>query len=417
MAIDPRIALQVQPLQLPDFNALAQQRLANTQSIMAFTQQQQQQRDQNAMRALYSGATDPNTGAINYKKLTSGLAQMGRGDLIPDIQAHQADLEAKQAAAQKAQLEIAHTKLTDLVTSIARVNNAQQGISLAQKYIQEGSLDPQKGEAIIAQINAHPEAWKGKQRDLLMSTLDAKDQVSQQLEGDRFKYQQKHDTDVLNVEKRGQDIGAATTRRGQDISAATAAADRRQRASDNAADRNLKAQLEGPNGKPLTEAQSNAVLYAARMKNADRILAGLEKGGTRSTGHIKNAVGDVLGIVPLGVGDKLHDMSDSAFNVFPTALGGPNSNQQSLDQAQRDFINATLRRESGASISPSEFASARRQYFPQAGDTKEVAQQKQRNRAIAIAGIRNAAGPGASQVDSIANTGSGGVDKSNPLLK
>ncbi len=51
-----------------------------------------------------------------------------------------------------------------------------------------------------------------------------------------------------------------------------------------------------------------------------------------------------------------------------------------VEQAQRDFINATLRRESGAAIADSEFENAQKQYFPQLGDTKEVVKQKQRNR-------------------------------------
>jgi len=49
---------------------------------------------------------------------------------------------------------------------------------------------------------------------------------------------------------------------------------------------------------------------------------------------------------------------------------------QQFSQAQRDFINATLRRESGAAISESEFENARQQYFPQPGEPKEVVEQK-----------------------------------------
>ncbi len=58
-----------------------------------------------------------------------------------------------------------------------------------------------------------------------------------------------------------------------------------------------------------------------------------------------------------------------------------------IEQAQRDFINATLRRESGAAIAPSEFENAQLQYFPQPGDTAEVVKQKQRNREMQFAKI------------------------------
>lgn len=65
---------------------------------------------------------------------------------------------------------------------------------------------------------------------------------------------------------------------------------------------------------------------------------------------------------------------------------------QQLEQAQRDFINANLRRESGAAISPSEFADARRQYFPQPGDTSEVLEQKRRNRITVMENLNRESG-------------------------
>lgn len=67
--------------------------------------------------------------------------------------------------------------------------------------------------------------------------------------------------------------------------------------------------------------------------------------------------------------------------------------RQMAEQAQRDFVNAILRRESGAAIAPSEFDNATRQYFPQPGDTPAVIEQKRRNREIAIQGVARAAGP------------------------
>lgn len=65
---------------------------------------------------------------------------------------------------------------------------------------------------------------------------------------------------------------------------------------------------------------------------------------------------------------------------------------QKYDQAARDFINATLRRESGAAISASEFDNAYKQYLPRPGDTKEVLAQKQKNRQATIASIAGGGG-------------------------
>lgn len=66
---------------------------------------------------------------------------------------------------------------------------------------------------------------------------------------------------------------------------------------------------------------------------------------------------------------------------------------QNFDQARRDFINAQLRRESGAVISAEEFDNANKQYFPQPGDTKEVLEQKRRNRQTVMDGMKRSAGP------------------------
>jgi hypothetical protein len=68
------------------------------------------------------------------------------------------------------------------------------------------------------------------------------------------------------------------------------------------------------------------------------------------------------------------------------------SEQQKVEQAKREFINAQLRRESGANISPGEFDSANLQYFPQPGDKPDVLEQKARSRALAIKNMRGAAG-------------------------
>lgn len=60
---------------------------------------------------------------------------------------------------------------------------------------------------------------------------------------------------------------------------------------------------------------------------------------------------------------------------------------QQITQAQRDFINAVLRRESGAAISPQEFENAALQYFPQPGDDPETIQQKLANQRTQLEAI------------------------------
>ena len=121
--------------------------------------------------------------------------------------------------------------------------------------------------------------------------------------------------------------------------------------------------------KTPTEGQANAALYSRRMELANDVLSKPEI--TRAS---MSRAESVIGGLPL-VGNNL-----------------VSSEYQQAEQAQRDFINATLRRESGAAISESEFGNARKQYFPQPGDGIAVLTQKATNRRTAIEGIKAAAG-------------------------
>jgi len=92
-----------------------------------------------------------------------------------------------------------------------------------------------------------------------------------------------------------------------------------------------------------------------------------------------------------GMGTDLWEKLKSNVPLFGNALVDPK--YQRYDQARRNFVNAVLRRESGAVISDAEFENANIQYFPQFGDTEETLSQKQRNRQTTMEGIRMGAGP------------------------
>jgi hypothetical protein len=144
--------------------------------------------------------------------------------------------------------------------------------------------------------------------------------------------------------------------------------------------------------KPLTESQGNATAYGMRMAEANKILTDLEKKGVTNTGIFRSAVGGTVGLTPF-IGDKLQEATNALINPLPTFLGGPSAQQQQVDQARRNFITAVLRKESGASISPSEFANEEKKYFPQTGDTDTVIKQKQDARELAIKAMGIQAGP------------------------
>lgn len=121
------------------------------------------------------------------------------------------------------------------------------------------------------------------------------------------------------------------------------------------------------NKAPLNDVQSKALQFGTRMQAAGSVLDSLAAKGVDQPGLIKRAA--------------------DAVGLGGAANWTQSGEQQQVEQAQRDFINAVLRRESGAAIADSEFANARQQYFPQVGDSPEVIAQKRKNREIATAGV------------------------------
>jgi len=163
---------------------------------------------------------------------------------------------------------------------------------------------------------------------------------------------------------------------------------RAQQAADAAELRKVLAESARSN-KPLTEFQGRNLLFGARMIQADKALLGLE---------------DKISTVGLAAKQGLQNVplvGGMAGAVANTMLS---DSQQRVEQAQRDFVNAVLRQESGAVINKEEFDNARKQYFPQPGDGKDVIEQKRKNRQIAIQAFRMLAGPGAEQMDQLTQT-------------
>lgn len=162
----------------------------------------------------------------------------------------------------------------------------------------------------------------------------------------------------------------------------------------------------------LTESQGNATAFGMRMSEAHSVLKNLESKGETGTGVIGGTVGGVVGLVPW-IGDKLTAGVDNIFNVLPGVLGGYSPEQQQVLNGRINFITAVLRKESGASIQPSEFATAERLYFPKPGDSDVVIKQKQRARELAIEAMKIQAGPGAKNIGTSTRSPSAPVG-SNP---
>ena len=107
--------------------------------------------------------------------------------------------------------------------------------------------------------------------------------------------------------------------------------------------------------KPPTEAQAKAKSFADRMAQAQSVLSDLES---------------------KAIANEEGGYHSGQFKIDSLPERAKSEARKKYEQAQRSFINATLRRESGAVISDAEAEEAARQYFPQPGDPVDVLKQK-----------------------------------------
>jgi hypothetical protein len=117
--------------------------------------------------------------------------------------------------------------------------------------------------------------------------------------------------------------------------------------------------------KPPTKEQSDSYGFATRIVRDMPVLQDQTKIDAGSSGFNR-----AISNVPFGYGNQW-----------------AGKDYQQITQAQRDFINAVLRRESGAAISPQEFDNAALQYFPQPGDDPDTVSQKLANQRTQLEAI------------------------------
>lgn len=330
--------------------------------------------DSNKLRGVVSGFTSDRNGN-QQKLLQSGHLKEAEDYGKGTREADKANLEAK-----KAEIE-GHMKKFELSGQI--MAGVRDQATWDQARAQTAQLF---GPDAAAQMPAvyDPQLVESKRQQAMpvKEQLAAEHQkLADALAERKFGYEQTNDAANRGVTVRGQNMTASTAAAGR------AQADRHF----NATQENGKTQvlqsdsgpllvntktgsgraITGPDGevlagvtKPLNDSQSKALLFGTRMQEADKVLNQLAAKGVSTS---------VPGSRAPGIGGII-----TAFS---------SDEQQQLDQAKRDFMTATLRRESGASISPGEFDTADKQYFPQVGDSPGVIAQKARNRQLALNGV------------------------------
>lgn len=126
-----------------------------------------------------------------------------------------------------------------------------------------------------------------------------------------------------------------------------------------------------PPPKAPTQEQVVAGTYANKIQDAEDVLG---KYGAGSPFEPPSTKEQFKADIPF-IGNQLIDEATQSYKV-----------------AERSFIEAWLRKTSGAVISPSEFEQAHKQYIPQRGDSDPVLEQKRQARQRVLQGMKQGAG-------------------------
>jgi hypothetical protein len=360
--IDASIPLAVRLPQIRDpmevyGNALALQSAQQRNALVARQMQADEEArasamaDEAAMREyLRMGGGERNLNALANRPRAFAAEQKR----IIDAEKERAETDSKRAT----------TRKTDSETRIKQAERAAQMLRSANDQatwtLVRDAIGREAGPDVLANI---PQQFNRQMRDaMLQATLTEAERLRDETT--------RRSQDMTDARTRSEGAAnRAVTIRGQDKLDA--------RAREEGA-LNRAAQAGKVNEKPPTEGQAKAVLFGSRMTEADKVIRDLSGRGVMTGSLIKQGV-ESIPLIGGGLGMVANTTVASA-------------DQQQVEQAQRDFINAVLRRESGAVIADSEFANARQQYFPQPGDSPAVIAQKARNRQTAIEGMKVEAG-------------------------
>lgn len=410
--------------------------LAGQQELqqMQIQQARQTQDQERTLADLYKGNVGAD-GTINRQGMFTAAAERGLGAKIPAMQkqfadADKATADVKHVGAQtgelewktaKGKIEASGAALSSLLTNPNTTHD--EVIQTMVGLVNRGIVTPEQGQQAIRELPGDPVRLRQYLVQKGMEVMEAGKRMEmmapKRTEVNDGKTTQFVDTNpytnpqgpapIRMQTTPGQDQSNATQVRGQNLVNARAVD------ANGIAQTSARTQVvEGPDGfmlidkgtglaRPaatmngaqvqgknvgLNDVQSKALLFGSRMQAAEKVLGEMSAQGTVRPSVMKGVV-EGIPLVGRAAGAAANNMSSPQ--------------QQKVEQAQRDFINAVLRRESGAAIAESEFENARKQYFPAVGDSDAVISQKAQNRQLATKGIlaevpakqRNSLEPGA----------------------
>lgn len=426
MALDPRIALSVQPLQLENpmarYAQMAQIQQAGNQNALAQYQLSAAQRAEekaNALGEAYRAAYNPETGGIDNKGLFNALAQRGLGASIPEVQKSIGEAEAQRLTQEKTKTEIFKGVMEQRREMLSGINpndpNAPEMLKqwsagnhenpflreiLSGYGVQQGHADAKIDEA----ARQGPQAVAALIQEMKLGATEfaklySKQHYVTQDTGTRTQVIAMPENAIPGTAAIAAPVaGSAATKTLTPGEAASNAVARgnlalsqqrfafeqanpgfdfretesglvavNKRTGQSRPVTDASGQPLADSGRPLTETQGKAAGFGLRMESAEKAIA-------KATGS----------------------SSPDAWEKWlaGTAARGATSEQaQQVRQAQANWVRANLRLESGAVIGPDEMQEEINTYFPKFGDGPKVIEQKRQARLDAQAAVKTAASP------------------------
>lgn len=181
MAIDPNIALGVRGIEvanpLAQYSQVAQIQNAQNQNQLAQFQlgaAQRAEKSQNLLADAYSQSTDPETGKIDYNKLTGLVAAGGGGAQIPGIQKTRLEQESASTKLLTDKLAVLPNayKLADTPEAYLALHQSVHADPVLGPWLKSIGATPEKGLAALQ--NA---VQTGKFEDLRMGSMQSVSQL------------------------------------------------------------------------------------------------------------------------------------------------------------------------------------------------------------------------------------------------
>lgn len=232
-----------------------------------------------------------------------------------------------------------------------------------RKDVRQQALSQQLGGASEAIVDFFVQKEQRKDEQ-------SKDKLARQQKIEDFTREAELKRELLSIKERNTLLREATRNKREDLRnleldarRAKEFAAKREKEKVDRADRQKQQKQQVAKAPKISASRFEAATFASRISQAEQVFKNLTAAGFDPT-----------------------TFGTATERVLPEGFKKQLLKQQ--EQAERNFVNAVLRRESGAAIAPSEFASAERQYFPRVGDGKKVLEQKRLNRKIVFDGLK-----------------------------